>query len=376
MPSEPGVTRIFHLFSTFAVGGPQRRFADLVDRLGDRFVHTVCAMDGNYDCRRLVPAQGPVTYQPLELAKGAGLSLRNMRAIRAQVRAQRADVLVTYNWGAIEGALANRVAPVARHVHVEDGFGPDESQGRQLRRRIALRRAALSGQTRVIVPSKTLETVATQMWGLSPQRVVYIPNGIDCQALAASADARRRPARPDPGPTIVTLATLRAEKNLPLLLDAFQRLATPDVRLVIAGDGPERARLQDETERRGLTGQVSFPGFVAPAEVLAHADVFALSSDTEQMPYSVIEAMASGLPIAATAVGDVPSMVSTANRDRLVSPRDPTALARAIDDLLSDAQAATRIGSENRSTAFANFDLNTMACSWMKALSQRHLPKL
>ena len=115
--------------------------------------------------------------------------------------------------------------------------------------------------------------------------------------------------------TIGTVASLRPEKNLTRLIYAFHKTSRHvDCRLIIVGDGPERHRLDALVARLGLTSVVHFAGQVEnPAPMYREMDVFALSSDTEQMPYTVIEAMAAGLPVVATDVGDIAQMVTLDN---------------------------------------------------------------
>src|SRR5205823_2798200 len=167
----------------------------------------------------------------------------------------RPNVLVTYHWGAIEWALVNRWRPLVPHVHFEDGFGPEESPTVQLRRRIYLRRIALGGNSRVIVPSQTLWNIVTQLWALDPHRVRLIRNGVDCERFCKSADRKflHRFGINSDELVIGTVATLRPEKNLARLIEAFSRLPT-DFRatLVVAGHGPDRFRLEQIAERLGV----------------------------------------------------------------------------------------------------------------------------
>ena len=123
---------ILHIFSTFKVGGPQVRFAELAKGCGNRFSHTVVAMDGNYAAAQFLPPDVDITLGGLP-AVGGSLMGRLSR-YRRGIAAQAADLLVTYNWGAIEWALANLTMGAA-HIHVEDGFGPEEAE-RQLPRRV------------------------------------------------------------------------------------------------------------------------------------------------------------------------------------------------------------------------------------------------
>jgi glycosyltransferase involved in cell wall biosynthesis len=347
---------LLHVFSSFEVGGAQMRFVALARAFGGRSRHVVMAMDGNFACAARLPDGVDVRCEPIRVAKGTMATLGNVRRFRRRLRELGPDVLVTYNWGATEWALAN-IPRVARHVHVEDGFGPEE-RDRQLRRRVLLRRIALARST-VAVPSRTLWRVATETWRLDPSRVAYVPNGID---LARFAGPRMTGSSEL---TIGTVAGLRPEKNLARLLRAF-RLVTDTIpaQLVIAGDGPERPALERLAHELGINCRVRFTGHVDdPAPLYRTLDIFALSSDTEQMPLSVIEAMASGLPVAATAVGDVPAMLAAKNGAFLKAPSD-IALADAMLVLARDGAVRERIGKANQAKASAEFDEAGMVATW------------
>lgn len=345
--------KILHVFSTFAVGGPQVRFCTLADRLGPGFHHAVVAMDGNTACRERLAPGVPIEFPAIDIRKAS--TLGNVRRFAKALRARRPDLLVTYNWGAIEWALANLL--VRRpHVHVEDGFGPEE-RGRQLARRVALRRLALRRAT-VALPSRTLWRIATETWRLDPARVIYLPNGIFLPRFAADGPPLTWPGE---GPVIGTVAALRPEKHLGRLLRAFALLRRDrPARLVIVGDGPERARLQAEAAALGLAASTDFAGHIAePAPAYRGFDLFALSSDTEQMPLSVLEAMAAGLAVAATDVGDVAAMLAEANRP-FVTPLDDAALARAMAALLDAPERRAAVGAANRARAAREYDEATM----------------
>ncbi len=163
---------------------------------------------------------------------------------------------------------------------------------------------------------------------------------------------------------IGTVAALRPEKNLARLLRAFRLVVdVVPARLVIAGDGPERPGLERLTGDLGLGDRVRFTGHLDdPAALYRTLDIFALSSDTEQMPLSVIEAMASGLPVAATAVGDVAAMLAAENQP-FVTPLEDAALAGAIAALARDAASRAGIGAANRAKA-AEFGEAAMVAAW------------
>jgi glycosyltransferase involved in cell wall biosynthesis len=362
-PSAKPAPLILSVFSTFAIGGPQVRFAAIARRFGPRFRHAIVAMDGNHACaERLDCGADPgLDVQWPEVPIRRGDTLANAVSFRRALKALRPDVLVTSNWGSLEWAWANAL-PLVRHIHIEDGFGPDE-RSIQLRRRVWTRRLLLSRRT-VVVPSQTLWRIATGIWKLSPARVHYLPNGIDL-ARFGGAGPRAGGDGPGAGPdaelVIGTVAALRAEKNLGRLLEAFAALPESlGARLVIAGDGPARSGLEAQAAALGIAGRVEFAGHITdPAPLYAGFDVFALSSDTEQMPLSVLEAMAAGLPVAATDVGDIRSMLAAENADYVV-PQAVPALAAALQRLLLDPALRQRLGAANRAKAERDYDEETM----------------
>ena len=347
---------LLHVFSTFGVGGPQVRFSQLVTALGRKYRHIVAAMDGNYDCRSRIPDDSGVTY--LESLCLGGGTLAKILYFRSRLRELRPDVLVTYNWGAIEWAMAN--APlIARHIHVEDGFGPEERIVR-LRRRSLARRFLLRSSN-LVVPSEKLRRIALDEWRLEPQQVQYIPNGINSDRLSALMRDGPTKTWSGVGPIIGTVAALRPEKNIERLLRAFRLVgASHSCRLMIVGDGPERSRLEALSIELGLAHRTRFTGHMeAPELAFREFDMFALSSDTEQMPLSVLEAMAAGLAIVATDVGDVAEMVAPSNR-RFVAAHNETELAGSLKTLLLDASNRVRIGQENRNRTQERFREDAM----------------
>ena len=336
---------LLHVFSTFEVGGPQVRFAAIANHFGRRWRHLIIAMDGRTACRARLDPGLDVSFLDIPVLRGR--TLGNVRPFRRLLRELRPAALFTYNFGTIDWAIAN-LDGFVRHVHVEDGFGPEE-RDRQLPRRVWLRRLLLQRKT-VVVPSETLRRIATDVWRL-PQ-VAYVPNGVDLTRFDV-------PAPGHAGVFVGTVAALRAEKNLARLIRA---MAGVPARLIIVGDGPERPMLAALAGSLGVAAD--FTGALAdPAATLAGFDVFALSSDTEQMPLSVLEAMAAGKPIAATAVGDVTAMLAEPNRPYAV-PLDDDALNGALTDLVHDAALRARLGAANRARAVAVYDQRAMFDRW------------
>lgn len=353
--------RLLHVFSTFKVGGAQVRFATLLESFGSLFDNAIIAMDGDYACRERLPPGAPVRFPVADPLKGP--TLASILRFRRMLSELKPDRLLTYNWGAIEWALAN-TPPRIPHIHVEDGFGPEEAD-RQLARRVWTRRAALAGKT-LVVPSRALETLARETWRVPGLTLAFVANGIDLD---------RYPAAPQPelaarleaagtGPVIGTIARLGREKRVDRLIRAVAALDTP-IRLAIVGDGPERPALEALADSLGLGARAVFAGYLPdPPAVMATFDVFALSSDTEQMPTSLMEAMAAGLPVVATDVGDVRSMLPPA-QGRFLAPPADDAFAHALADLLKATDDWAGLAAGNRAHALGAFDKHAMVERWV-----------
>ncbi|MGD0429512.1 MAG: glycosyltransferase [Acetobacteraceae bacterium] len=357
---------IVHVFPTFAVGGAQVRFAALANHFGTQFRHIVVALDGETACRERLDPGLDISFPCVEAPKHAMLA--NAWTFRSLLRRWRPDLLVTGNWGAIEFAIAN-LPPLSRHLHVVDGFGPEENES-QLLRRMLVRRLVLA-RGKVVVPSRSLEQIAIETWKLPARVVRYVPNGIDLARFSLGADACHglrgaRSAVPPNGPLVIgTIAALRAEKNVARLIRAFASVVshTP-ARLVIVGNGDERASLAALAAELGVVDRVTFAGYRVDTPALyAGFDLFALTSDTEQMPLSVIEAMASGLPVVSTDVGDVRAMLAVENA-AYVGARDDAVMSALLAKLLASPEDRARIGAANRAKAQRDFDQATMFSGW------------
>jgi glycosyltransferase involved in cell wall biosynthesis len=347
------------VFPGFGVGGPQVRFASLANHLGPGVAHTVVSLSGDLACaEKLDPGldvQFPLVGTVPKRLPDAVLFARRF------LQQARPRMVVTGNWGAIEWLIGARLAGLP-HLHAEDGFGPEERE-RQIPRRVITRRLALRGAD-VVLPSRTLERIAREQWRLAPRGLHYVPNGID---LARFASGQPMVLPPGEGPVIGTIAALRAEKNLGRLLRAVaQVIARRPLRLVIVGDGPERPGLEALAGELGIAGSTTFVGQSAePERWLASFDAFALSSDTEQMPISLLEAMAAGLPVIGTDVGDVRTMLALENAP-FVTASDDATFARGLEALLDADWRA--IGAANQTKATREYGEAEMFERWARLL--------
>jgi len=352
--------RILHLHSSFATGGKELRSVQLINAFGPDFAHDIIsaepdALGAAAHISKAITVKYPKDFPSLVGFPGLGRLKKLAEAMRGY------DLILSYNWGAMDGVLAHtlfvQAFGLAPLIHHEDGFNADEAEKlkpqRNLYRRIALGRSAA-----LVVPSRRLEKIALEVWHQPRSRVHRIPNGIATAAYA-------KQPKPDVLPGLIkrkgefwlgTLAGLREVKNLPAMVRAFA--AMPDEwQLVILGEGPERAAIEAEADRLKLGHRVHLPGFAAePAKVVGLFDLFALSSKSEQFPISVVEAMAAGLAVVAPGVGDVADMIASENEQFITVPGDEAALSWALGTLSVNPAQRREIGRANRKKARESFD--------------------
>ncbi len=352
---NPAGPKILHVFATFGKGGPQVRAAALLERFPEGTRHFLLAMDGRTEALSLVPPG--ISLQVISPPKEKGF-FKVSRFMRSFLKELGPDLVLTYNWGSIETLAGAMAAGFSKVIHHEEGFGPGETRRLYFRRNLA-RRFLFKGAAAVVVPSRVLQRIALGKWKVPAEKLHYLPNGVDLERFHPPGSLRKegeeRPFH------VGFLGGFRPEKNLVLLVRAFARAKLPgESLLVLGGEGPEEGMLREEVRKLGLEDRVLFPGPVEdPASFYKGIDLFALSSHTEQMPLVVLEAMASGLPVLATDVGDVRDMVSEANRAFLAAPGDEAGLARHMAVFAADENLRRKVGKANRTRCEEAFDLES-----------------
>jgi L-malate glycosyltransferase len=362
---------LLHVFPSFEAAGAQQRTVRMMRACGDRFRHSILALDGCLDALDLLPAELGVRSLPAP-TQGRG-PLAGMRAARALLRQEQPDLLLTYNWGSFDYVLAVRALANVPHVHHEDGFNIDEA-GQLKLRRIWARRHGLRRADRVIVVSETLQSIARERWRLPPEQLTLIPNGIDVERFQPEVDSGGRARiRAELGLSeedlvVGTVGHLRPVKNFARLIEAVHRMTpaqSAPVHLLLIGDGAQRDLLERAAEVTPPPGgKVHFAGYRDDLpELYSAMDVFALSSDSEQHPVSLLEAMACERAAAATDVGDVRRVLPEGQGELLVplDRPDPAAdLGAVLGALLADPTRRADLGRANRARARDMYSFETM----------------
>lgn len=275
-------------------------------------------------------------------------------------RRERPDIVHTHAWGTLcEGFVAARLAGVPFVIHGEHGSLETRSRNIRVQRWVWQRAAQV-----LSVSSRTSDRMAREI-GFPRGRIRTVLNGVDTERFRPGdcADARRALRLPHDRLIVGTAGRLHPVKDHDTLLSAAAILKSQGLTfdVVIAGDGPLKADLLNRTHDLGLDGVVHFLGTRADVErVLQALDIFVLSSASEGLPNTVLEAMATQLPVVATRVGGTEECVEHGATGLLVPPRDPGTLAASILTLAADPARRHAMAVEARRRAETRFSLDAM----------------
>jgi glycosyltransferase involved in cell wall biosynthesis len=252
-----------------------------------------------------------------------------------------------------DAVMARMLIPGAKLVL---GFHGLESGGHFSRRDRCVARIARALGARFTSVSECGQRQMARELGLPLERIEHIPNGIDLSRFDAHATHTRRLVRESfgylPNERVIGIAgSLTAVKGHDVLLSAVAAVAqtTPDIRLLMVGDGPLRGALEAAAGRLAIQKRVHFTGWREDIPTLLSAmDAYVCASHSEGMSNAVMEAMASGLPLVSTSVGDHPSVIRHGLDGLLVPPGDASALARALQTLFGSPDRAAAMGRSAR----------------------------
>jgi sugar transferase (PEP-CTERM/EpsH1 system associated) len=317
---------------------------------------SICSTQPAGTIKGLVSPNVPV----FELTRRQGNDPRLVWTLYRLFRRESPDVVHTHAWGTlVEGLLAARLARVPVVVHGE--HGTLQLRGYQKR----IQRRAWSAADCVLSVSSRLAARMADETGLAPERIRTIRNGVDLSRFGQSdrAAARRALDLPPDAAVVATVGRLVPVKDHLMLFEAWARLHPQHAGavLLLPGEGPLRGALEARVSALGLGGRVRFLGHRPDVEgVLAAADVFVLSSESEGLSNTILEAMAAGLPVVATRVGGADEMVVDGETGLLVPPRTPDGMSFALAALLSAPALCRAMGAAGRARAESEFSLESM----------------
>ncbi len=367
-PHAQGKLRICHVIFRLGTGGLENGLVNLINRMDPaRFVHQIVCVDRAADfAGRLA---GPVEI--IELRKRPGFEAAfYLRAWRC-LRRLRPDVVHTRNTAGLDCILPARLAGVRAVVHGEHGRTADDPEGRNPRHNL-LRRLNAPWVRRFTTVSVDLADWLTATVGIPARKVEVLMNGVDTDRFRPGP-VDRAALLPGVSPEAVVVGTvgrLDPVKGHLDLVAAAPRL-DPAVHVVIVGGGPEHDRLAAAIESSGVADRVHLLGERSDIpELLRAFDLFCLPSLAEGISNTLLEAMATGLPVVATRVGGNPELVVDGETGMLVPPADPATLAAALGRLATDSSLRVPLGTAARCRAVGAFSVEEMTRRYDKCYTE------
>lgn len=365
---------VVHLIYRLDFGGLETLLVDCVNRMpADKYRHAIVCLTGYTAFADKITRPGVVLYA---LNKAPGLGLGTHAALWKLLRRLRPAILHTYNLSAIEYNLTAALAGVPIRVHAEHGRDAGDPHGLN-RKHNLLRRLMACFVDRYVPVSGDLQRWLANVVRIPTAKIELINNGVDTTHF--------RPGAPAPSQFVIgTVGRLQDVKNQAGLVDAFIALRArlpaqqqQQLRLVIVGDGPLRAQLQEKVAQAGLADMVTLTGARTDiAELMRSFSVFALSSIAEGTPVTLLEAMACALPVASTAVGGIPELVQDGVTGTLAPPGDTTALAGALALYATDPALAARHGAAGRARIENHYSVGAMVQAYVALYDSLRKTKL
>lgn len=362
--AEKAPPLVVHVIYALGTGGMENGLVNIINRAPpQRYRHAIVCLTRAHEFARRITVPG---VQIVELDKRPGHDLGMYWRLWRALRRLRPAVIHTRNLAALEMQAIGLFVPHARRVHGEHGRDIYDLDGSNRKYRL-LRRLMRPLIHRYIVVSRDLERWLIDAIGVIPHRVNQIYNGVDSIAFFPRRGERPGllPADlvPADGLLLGTVGRLAAVKDQQLLLHAFAQLVTQHpglrarLRLAIVGDGPLRAELDALAVRLGIADLIWMAGDREDvAALLREMDVFVLPSLAEGISNTVLEAMATGLPVVATRTGGNPELVDDGVNGLLVPVGDAATLADALYRLVSDDDLRQAMGASSRQRIDSQFD--------------------
>jgi sugar transferase (PEP-CTERM/EpsH1 system associated) len=369
--------RIAHVIPTLRVAGLESVVARLTGELRAHMDHVVITPAGDGPMRARFPEGVPVIAMAEQHRPDRWNAVRMARLFRSL----RPDIVHSRNWSSVDAIVGARLAGVPIVIHGEHGREANDPEGRNRMRRLG-RRLLSPLVTQFVTVSRDLARWLIEDIGLPARKILAICNGVDTRRFSPGGrQAARAALAIKPGSVVIgTVGRLDPVKDQLGLLRAFYRVAG-DSRavLLIAGDGPCRMELDATVSALGLGERVHLLGERDNIpQVLAALDVFVLASVGEGISNTILEAMATGLPVVATRVGGTPQLVVDGATGLLVEPRSPAALAATLRQYLEDPALAARHGRAARERAELEFSQERMVGAYeqlyTRLLDARELP--
>jgi sugar transferase (PEP-CTERM/EpsH1 system associated) len=344
---------------SFHTGGLEKGIATIVKHASSNFEHIVLCLSTSGESARLLPFNTNV----IELRKPPGNSPFFLVKLARTLKSLRPDVVHTRNWGGMDGIIAARLVKIRSVVHGEHGWGAEDPNGLKPKR-VYIRRFLNRCVCEYTGVSKEIERwLRDEIKVRKPITQIY--NGVDTEKYhpaESPAFIRSELGLAEDAPLVGVVARLDPIKDHQTLFRAFRTVqrARPEARLIVIGDGPERTHLESEIEQ----GVIFLGNRSDVPEILQAVDVFVLPSLNEGISNTILEAMATTLPIVATRVGGNPELVEAGRTGILVEPGDSDSMASALLRYINNLDLQINHGRAARQRVLNHFSIQSMVQSY------------
>lgn len=376
IPSHPPL--VMHLIYSLGTGGLENGLVNIINRMpAECYRHVIVCLTEAHDFKTRITVPG---VDVIELHKRPGHDLRIYRRLWRVIRSLRPDLIHSRNLNALEMQWVSFLASRAKRVHGEHGRDVSDLHG-QNRKYNLLKKATSTIINRYVAVSQDLAQWLQVTIGVAPEKISQIYNGVDQNGFSPKQvdDSVVLPEylKQDGMLVVGTVGRLAAVKDQLILVEAFRKLVerNPEyrttLRLVIVGDGPLRPKIESYIADAGLADVSWLPGDRTDIpELLRSMDIFVLPSLGEGISNTILEAMASGLPIVATDVGGNPELVEPNINGILIPVGDSDKLADSIEALVQDPEKRQSFGAASSRKVSEKHNWERTVESYMQVYDQ------
>lgn len=357
-------TKIVHILYSFGTGGMEKGIATVINHGSTDFEHIIVCMTTSGESKNLLTRPAKI----IELNKPEGNSLKFIIRLMGVLKDLQPDVVHTRNWSGMDGIIAARLAGVSSVVHGEHGWGVEDISGLKLKR-VLIRRILSLGVKEFTCVSRQMVEWLNNSIRVGSKRITQIYNGIDCDKFHPVTVDDKRKIRAELGlkpnqPVIGIIGRLDPVKDHLSLFDAFLKIRSdiPEAILLVVGDGPYRNTL----EKKAAEGIIFLGNRPDVDNVLSALDVFVLTSLNEGISNTILEAMATALPVVATNVGGTPEILDDGKTGVLVEPKNISAMASAIKNYVDNPDIARQHGAAGREKVMGHYSVDKMVSEYEK----------
>ncbi|NOQ14860.1 MAG: TIGR03088 family PEP-CTERM/XrtA system glycosyltransferase [Methyloprofundus sp.] len=359
---------IAHVIYRLGIGGLENGLINLINQMPvSKYRHMIICLKGSTQFRERLQRDD---VQIIDLQKQDGQDWRSFVSLYKILLQYKVDIIHTRNLAAIEYQIPAFLARVKYRVHSEHGWDTFDPEGNN--KKYQLLRRLISPLIKVFIPlSLHLQHYLIEKVGISEQKIIRICNGVDIKKFYPAKT--RHPVADCPlsfdkkTVTIGTVGRMHGVKDQLTLVRAFIALLESNteligqLNLILIGDGPLKQPAIELLENSRLQKYAWLPGERDDiAEIMRSLDIFVLPSQAEGISNTILEAMATGLPVIATAVGGNTELVKVGETGELVPPSDPEAMAAALLTLIADKQKRQQQGENSHQSILDNFSIQAM----------------